>query len=107
MALRHARSGDVVDVRAYGAQIGETQSFALFKAHQLEVMRLVLPAGHRMPTHQVPGEVTLQCLEGQVRVDVDGQPRDLPAGHLMHLAGGVPHALQAEQTASVLVTIAL
>lgn len=107
MALQHAQSGDVVDVQPYGTQIGAAQSFALFKADRLEVMRLVLPAGHLMPTHQVPGEITLHCLEGRVQVTADGEQRDLPAGHLMYLAGGVTHALLAEQASSVLVSIVL
>ena len=67
MALQHASSGDVIDVRPYGARIDGAQSIALFKSTQLEVMRLVLPAGHRMPPHHVPGEITIQCLEGVVR----------------------------------------
>ncbi|HQD15015.1 MAG TPA: AraC family ligand binding domain-containing protein, partial [Ottowia sp.] len=75
--------------------------------NQLEVMRLVLPAGHRMPPHHVPGEITIQCLEGVVRVDVAAASHDLPAGHLMYVAGGVEHALTAIESASVLVTIAL
>ena len=48
MALQHASSGDVIDVRPYGARIDGAQSIALFKSTQLEVMRLVLPAGHAL-----------------------------------------------------------
>ncbi len=107
MALQHASSGDVIDVRPYGARIDGAQSIELFKSNQLEVMRLVLPAGHRMPSHHVPGEITIQCLEGVVRVDVAAASHDLPTGHLMYVAGGVEHALTAIESASVLVTIAL
>ena len=107
MALQHASSGDVIDVRPYGARIDGAQSIALFKSTQLEVMRLVLPAGHRMPPHHVPGEITIQCLEGAVEVEVDGRVTVLPAGHLLFVQGGVAHALHATQASSVLVTIAL
>ena len=107
MALQHASSGDVIDVRPYGARIDGAQSIALFKSTQLEVMRLVLPAGHRMPPHHA-----FQALDGDfarhvVRVDVAAASHDLPAGHLMYVAGGVEHALTAIESASVLVTIAL
>ena len=108
MALPHAQSGDVVDIRPYGQPlIDGAQSFALFKARQLEVMRLVLPAGHEMPSHRVDGEITLQCLEGLVQIDVEGRKRALAAGELMYVAGGLMHALKTEQASSVLVTIAL
>ena len=57
MALQHARQGQVIDVQPYGAAIRDAQSIALFKSDQIEVMRLVFPAGHHMPTHKVPGEI--------------------------------------------------
>ena len=108
MALPHALSGEVVDVQPYGTHIEAAQSVALFKAGQLEVMRLVLQVGQRMPSHHVVGEITLHCLEGSVQVEVGGEHHCLPAGHLMYVAGSVPHALEApQQASSVLVTIAL
>ncbi|MDO5625280.1 MAG: cupin domain-containing protein [Pseudomonadota bacterium] len=107
MALDHATQGQPVDVRPYGSAIGQAQSVALFKSSGLEVMRLVLPAGHAMPEHKVTGEITIHCLEGVVDVDVGGAVTPLAAGHLLYVEGGVPHALLARQAASVLVTIAL
>lgn len=108
MALTHAHPGQPVDVRPYGARIGAAQSIALFKSSGLEVMRLVFPAGHHMPMHQVTGEITIHCLEGSVNVQVGDAPAVLlPEGHLMYVPGGVPHALTAVQACSVLVTLAL
>ena len=107
MALHHAEQGEVIDVRPYGGAITGAQSIALFKSAQLEVMRLVFPAGHRMPSHQVAGEITIQCLEGMVEVEVAGTVTALPAGHLLFVEGGVAHALRAIQAASVLVTVVL
>jgi quercetin dioxygenase-like cupin family protein len=108
MALQHAAQGEVIDVRPYGAALGEVRSIALFKSQDLEVIRLVFPAGHHMPAHKVAGEVTIQCIEGAVQVHSDGAPaRELPAGHLMFVARGVTHALTASVASSVLVTIVL
>ncbi|MDO5625962.1 MAG: cupin domain-containing protein [Pseudomonadota bacterium] len=107
MALHHAEQGEPIDVRPYGAAIQQAQSVALFKSQGLEVIRLVLPAGHTMPAHKVTGEITIQCLEGVVDVDVAGAATLLTAGHLLYVQGGVEHALTARQAASVLVTIAL
>ncbi|MCA0326190.1 MAG: cupin domain-containing protein [Proteobacteria bacterium] len=107
MALQHARQGQVIDVQPYGAAIRDAQSIALFKSDQIEVMRLVFPAGHHMPTHKVPGEITIQCLEGRVDVDVAGRVTPLAAGQLLFVQGGVEHALSGIEASSVLVTIVL
>jgi quercetin dioxygenase-like cupin family protein len=107
MALQHAQSGTAIDIRPYGDAIRQAQSIALFKFAQLEVVRLVLPAGHRMPSHKVSGAITLQCLEGAVEVQAGGETTALPAGHLMHLRPEVEHALHAPEASSILVTIVL
>jgi quercetin dioxygenase-like cupin family protein len=107
MALQHAQSGAAIDIRPYGNAICEAQSIALFKFAQLEVIRLVLPAGHRMPSHKVSGAITLQCLEGAVEVQAGDETTALPTGHLMHLRPEAEHALYAPETSSVLVTIVL
>jgi len=107
MALQHAQSGEAIDIRPYGVAIRDAQSVALFKSAQLEVIRLVFPAGHRMPAHRVSGEITLQCMEGAVEVQGDGRVTVLHAGHLMYLKGEEEHALHALEASSILVTIAL
>lgn len=106
MAISHANSGEAVDIRALGAKLTTSQTIALFKSKNLEVMRLVLPKGKGMPMHHVQGDVTMQCIEGSIAVVVDGQSKPLEAGQLMYLSGGVPHSLTAVADASVLVTIA-
>ena len=42
------------------------EDLALFKTEELEVIRLVLAAGKSLPPHKVPGEITIQCLEGRI-----------------------------------------
>jgi quercetin dioxygenase-like cupin family protein len=107
MALPHATSGQLIDVRPFGAKMTETVSHALFKTDQLELMRLVLPRGKGMPDHKVPGAVTIQCLEGKVELSAHGKSQTLQPGELVYLAGGEPHALHAVEDASVLLTILL
>lgn len=133
MILEHARPAQAVDVRPLGsAALAQAKSTALFKSEQLEVARIVLLKGQTLPSHQVPGESTLHCIEGAVDVQssiasADEQfascrggcnaviwPRPVPstttrlqAGELMYLPGDVPHALTAVEDTSVLVTIVL
>lgn len=107
MALTHAVSGDLLDVGPLGERLPTQKTAALFKAKDLEVIRLVLVAGRSLPPHKVPGDITIHCIEGQLSVDVDGTPRALVAGELLFLAGDVLHAVTAVTDASALVTIAL
>lgn len=60
-----------------------------------------------IPTHQVAGEITVRCLEGQVAFTAGESTRDLEAGQLLLLAGNAPHALRGIEDASLLVTILL
>jgi quercetin dioxygenase-like cupin family protein len=107
MSLHHAASGEVISLQPFGPKLPGSVSTAILKSSQLEVMRLVLAAGKSLPEHQVPGELTLQCLEGAVQVSAHGKSQILHAGEMIFLAGNVRHALQAMQNTSVLMTLVL
>lgn len=107
MALPHAASGQLIDVRPLGTKMTEAVSHALFKVEHLELIRLVLPRGKGMPEHAVAGAVTIQCLEGSIELHAHQKVQALQAGELVYLAGGEPHALHALEDASVLLTILL
>lgn len=107
MALPHATSGQVIDVRPLHDRMTEAVSHALFKTEQLELIRLVLPRGKGMPEHAVLGPITIQCLEGSIELHAHQKTMLLEAGELVYLAGGEPHALRALEDASVLLSILL
>ena len=107
MALEHAKAGEAWSVAPLGSDLSTTPSSALFKTGRLEVMRLVLQAGKVLPSHQVAGDITIQCLEGSLVVVAQDVERRLDAGHLMYLPGGASHAVRALADSSALVTIVL
>lgn len=107
MAIAHAGPGQAIDVRPLGVRLPGEKTVALFKSEDLEVMRLVLQAGRSLPPHKVPGEITLQCLEGALDVTAEGQSHLLRAGQLLYLQGGVVHGVTALEDASALVTVVL
>ena len=107
MAIPHAAPGQLVDVQPLGDQLSESRNVALFKSNELEVIRLVMPAGKSMPSHAVNGDIMIHCLEGAINLTAGGQTRQMMAGQLVWLEGGVGHALEAVQDSSLLLTIVL
>lgn len=107
MAIAHAVPGQPIDVRPLGSEIRDARTLALFKSRDLEVMRLVLPAGKSLPPRAAPGEITVHCLEGKIKFLFENSVQILEAGQLLYLAGGVEHSLVGVEDASALVTIAL
>ena len=68
-------------------------------------MRLVLPAGKKLPEHAVDGPITMHCLEGTIAVTAYGSCKTMRASDLVYLAGKVPDPLRATEDASMLVSI--
>ena len=107
MAQPHLQSGQIGTVLPLGAAMRTTPSYAMLKARQLEVMRLVLLTGKSMPEHQVTGEITVQCLEGIIEFRAGDELRVMQAGDFLHLDGREFHSLTAREDASLLLTICL
>ncbi|MGY6258049.1 hypothetical protein ACXIVK_31760 [Paraburkholderia caledonica] len=107
MAISHLSSGDVASLLPLGDRLEQTPTTALFKEERLEVMWIVLPAGRGMPVHAVDGPLTVQCIEGEVDLEMNEGHQILRSGDRIYLAAGVPHALTAFQNASLLVTVVL
>lgn len=105
MALVHAQPLDVVSVRPLAAHIAQTRTHSLLKTDRMQLMRLVLMAGQTLAEHQVAGEMTLLCLEGEVLVSTPGRQCRLAQGDLMLLPAREPHALLARADSSLLATL--
>lgn len=107
MAIHHASSAEVIDIRPLGPQLGGAETTTLIKTYDVEVIRMVLKAGKEVPPHTLAREVLLQCLEGEVKVQTDGQRVTLEAGRLLYLARGQEYALDAVVDSSLLITLLL
>jgi quercetin dioxygenase-like cupin family protein len=106
MAIPHIHPGQPVDIAAAVAT-GTLNASALFKSRDLEVIRLLIPAGKGLPPHRVPGEITVQCVSGQIEIGLDGDSAQLAPGQLLYLTGDAMHSVLAITDACALVTIAL
>jgi quercetin dioxygenase-like cupin family protein len=105
MALLHAFPLDVIDLHAASGAGAATLSTSLLKTDRLQLLRLVLPAGHCLPDHQIAGEITIHCLAGEVSLSTPERTCLLRAGQLMALQGAHRHSLQAIADATLLVTV--
>jgi quercetin dioxygenase-like cupin family protein len=105
MSIRHAASGELVDVRPLWPDLSRTSSSTLVRAAHLKVFRLVLPAGKAAPDHEVDGSLTIQCLEGAAELKAHGRTQVLRAGYMVCLSDSEPHAVKALEDTSLLVTI--
>lgn len=107
MAQEHAQSGQVVSILPLGERLRGATTVAVFKAAQLEVIRIVLLAGKEWREHTAPGEITVQCIEGRIEFRSTGAWQTLEAGDFVHLRSEAPHALRAITDASALLTLCL
>ena len=107
MAISHAASGQVTDLLPAAGPLSESRTVAIFKGRAMEVMRLVLPEGKTMPPHSVKGDISVQCLVGEINFFAGGEAHRMHAGQLLWLEGGVEYSLTAVVDAQVLLTIAL
>jgi quercetin dioxygenase-like cupin family protein len=107
MALKHAQALEPIDVQPLNERLPQSVSTSLIKSQMLQLMRVVLRAGEHLAEHHVRGEITLQCLEGQARVDTPERRITLSAGQLVLLPAGEAHAVQALTDTSLLVTVSL
>jgi quercetin dioxygenase-like cupin family protein len=103
MALEHAKPGEVIDLGSLGSTIGYAKTAALIKTDRFEVMRLVVPAGVTIPAHQVPGYLTLYCLEGRIQLSPSGA--EMGSGDWIYLERGEPHSVRGIEDSSLLLTI--
>ena len=107
MAIPHVQPGELVSVRPFGAALAERITRTLVKTDDLEIIRLVLAPEKEIVTHSAPGPLVVQCLEGRATFTTMGKNIELVPGDLLHLPAGEPHAVTANQAASLLLTILL
>lgn len=105
MALKHATPGEVVDLRPLGPRLSPARTHAIVRTSSFEAVRLVVPAGVEIPSHKVPGRITLQCIEGHAQLVLTDETIDLRSGDWIYLDGNEPHSVEGIENTSLLLTI--
>ena len=107
MATHHASPGELIDIGPLGDTLGDAKSGTLLKTDDMEILRLVLPAGKTIAEHKAKGEITVQCIEGRVQFTAMEKTVELMSGTMLYLTVAQPHSLHAVEDSSLLVYISL
>lgn len=81
-------------------------AITLVKQGGLNVVLTHLHAGTSLAEHAAPGAASVQVLDGHVRVTVNDQQLDLPAGRLVAFDAQVSHTVEAVEDSTLLLTLA-
>lgn len=78
----------------------------LVKRPDFRVLLSAIRAGTRVAEHATAGPLTVQVVQGRVRMHVAEGSVDLPTGHLLALNRNEPHDVEALEDSAFLLTIA-
>lgn len=112
-ADRFAVAEDQVDLNQAAEQLWNEpnagqhghRQMALFHHGPATVALYCFEPGAALPDHSVDGPVTIQVLTGQLTVKTEQGRYELAAGHLLRLAPGVRHDVEAQQRSEMLLTV--
>ena len=105
MAIPHAGPGELIDATPLGDRLLEEKTHTLVKQENLEIIRMILPAGKEIPAHTAPRMIIVQCLEGRILFTADDHEFDMVPGNIIYLQPKVRHAVLAVDNSAVLLTI--
>ena len=105
MATHHANPGEIVDLQTWAADLPQEHTKAIVKTDEMELIRIVLPAGKGIPNHRVEGPITLQCVAGKIAITAMGTTQEINYDQLIHLMPGEAHSIKAIEDSVVLLTI--
>jgi quercetin dioxygenase-like cupin family protein len=105
MATHHASPGEVVDLATWAQDVPNEKTKVIAKTGEMELVRLVLPAGKEFADHKVSGPCVIHCITGEVECPAMGTTQALTSGQLLYLMSGEPHSVKAVVDSVVLLTI--
>jgi quercetin dioxygenase-like cupin family protein len=80
-------------------------AITLAKSRGLRVVLVAMRSGAVIPSHHTHGPVSVQVIDGELRVIADSQTVTLHAGQLVTLQAGIRHGVEAATEAAFLLTL--
>ncbi len=81
------------------------RSETLIKTPRLRVVLITMRAGIELHEHLAPGTITVQPIRGRFAFTAGDDEREIVAGMLLSVEGGVRHAVRALEDGAFLLTI--
>jgi quercetin dioxygenase-like cupin family protein len=81
------------------------RSETLIKTSSLRVVLITMRAGTELHEHVAPGTITVQPIRGRFAFTTGDDEREVAAGTLISVEGGVRHAVRALEDGAFLLTI--
>ena len=78
----------------------------LLKSADLRILLIAMESGARMEEHHSDGRISIQVLEGSVRMSVQQQVKEVSAGQLLAMDRSIMHDIGALEDTVLLLTIA-
>ncbi len=73
----HIQSGEIINLETLKGDMDVDSSYAIVKTKDMEVIRMALHEGKEIKEHHVDGELSVQCLKGNIIFNVNGKPCEL------------------------------
>ena len=111
--VRFAPEQHAIDLRAIARELAESparrgqRQKALYRHGRLTVALFTFDAGAGLADHVAAGVVTINVLDGRLRIKSGGVENNLPAGSLLVLAPGVRHDVYAMEPSTMLLQVYL
>jgi len=81
------------------------RQIAVVRHGPVTIIQFVFDAGGILKQHRADGVVTIHVLQGQLKVIVDDEAREMGADEIMALAPGVMHSVEALAPSDMLLTV--
>ncbi len=102
-----SQPGDAISIRPTAAAHGPIKPTVLIKADHVRVVRFMFSAGDELAEHTTPGDLVVQCLQGEVDFTAQGRTQTLRPDQLLYLPAKVPHSVKALDDSLLLLTIVI
>ncbi len=104
-----------MDLLALKKQIKEEESYknkdrnaiTIFKSESMRIVLVALHEGAEMKTHQAPGMISVQVMEGHIIFKTEQNTSERTAGQMLVLHEGIPHSVIAKKESIFLLTLIL
>jgi len=104
-----------LDLVAFIKQIKEEETYltsdrnaiTLFKSDGMRIVLIALHEGAEMKTHQAPGVISVQVIEGNISFKTEQKIAERSTGQMLALHAGIPHSVTAIKDSVFLLTLAI